>query len=104
MPRAYLKRGKSYGKENTMDKYTREQINGIGAHEAAKVKKALDEERLSQKWLLYRLDCDYGLKLVNAQLSETLSCKRAVGSKTQTVIFRSMQIIDKYRSVFPRKK
>ena len=44
----------------------------IGADNAKAVKAALDRNMLTQKWLILRLDQDWGLKVKPSEMSELL--------------------------------
>lgn len=79
-------------------------LNLIGVDNAKAVKAALDRNRLSQKWLLWRLDQDWGLKLKPSELSELLYGKRAVGPKMQKAIWCAEQVIAEYEGFYNRKK
>lgn len=82
----------------------KEFLDAIGVENAKAVKKALDRHRLSQKWLLYRLDQDWGIKLKPSELSELLSGKRPVGHIMQMVIWCAEQVIAEYESYYDRRK
>ena len=82
----------------------REFLNLIDIDNAKAVKAALDRNRLSQKWLLYRLDQDWGLKLKPSELSELLYGKRPVGPKMQKAIWCAEQVIAEYESFYNKKK
>lgn len=82
----------------------REFLDVISVENAKAVKKALDRHRLSQKWLLYRLDQDWGIKPRPSELSELLSGKRPVGPAMQTVIWCAEQVIAEYESFYERRK
>lgn len=79
-------------------------LDVIGVENAKAVKKALDRHRLSQKWLLYRLDQDWGIKPKPSELSELLSGKRPVGNIMQMVIWCAEQVIAEYESFYNKKR
>ena len=76
----------------------------IGIENAKAVKAALDRNRLSQKWLLWRLDQDWGFKLKPSELSELLYGKRPVGPKMQKVLWCAEQIIAEYESFYKERR
>lgn len=79
-------------------------LDVIGVDNAKAVKKALDRNRLSQKWLLWRLDQDWGLKLKPSELSELLYGKRTVGPKMQKVLWCAEQVLAEYESFYNKKR
>lgn len=79
-------------------------LNLIGIENAKAVKKALDRHRLSQKWLLYRLDRDWGIKPKPSELSELLNGKRPIGSAMQMVIWCAEQVIAEYEGFYNKKR
>ena len=76
----------------------------IDAENARAVKAALDRNRLSQKWLLWRLDQDWGFKLKPSELSELLYGKRPVGPKMQRVLWCAERIITEYESFYNERR
>ena len=85
-------------------KAPQEFLEVIGIENAKAVKKALDRNVLSQKWLLHRLDRDWGLQLKPSELSEVLYGKRPVGPKMQKVIWCAEQVIAEYESFYNSKR
>ena len=76
----------------------------IGVDNAKAVKKALDRNRLSQKWLLWRLDQDWGLKLKPSEICELLYGKRPMGPKMQKAIWCAERIIAEYEGFYNSKR
>lgn len=68
--------------------------------DAAAVRERLDRNRLTQKWLIFRLDRDWGISVKKSQLSEILDGKRALGPKTQKLIWCSLRVIDEYERFY----
>ena len=68
--------------------------------DATRVRERLDKNRLSQKWLLFRLDRDWGIQVRKSQLSEILDGKRALGPKTQRLIWCCHRVIEDYESFY----
>ena len=68
--------------------------------DAAAVRERLDRNRLTQKWLIFRLDRDWGISVRKSQLSEILDGKRALGPKTQKLIWCSLRVIDEYERFY----
>ena len=68
--------------------------------DAAAVRARLDRNRLTQKWLIFRLDRDWGISVKKSQLSEILDGKRALGPKTQKLIWCSLRVIDEYERFY----
>ena len=68
--------------------------------DASAVRERLDRNRLTQKWLIFRLDRDWGISVKKSQLSEILDGKRALGPKTQKLIWCSLRVIDEYERFY----
>lgn len=68
--------------------------------DAVAVRERLDRNRLTQKWLIFRLDRDWGISVKKSQLSEILDGKRALGPKTQKLIWCSLRVIDEYERFY----
>ena len=79
-------------------------IDAMGVENAKAVKKALDRHRLSQKWLLYRLDQDWGIKLRPSELSELLNGSRPIGPVMQRAIWCAEQVIAEYEGFYNKKR
>lgn len=82
----------------------REFLEVMGVENARAVKAALDRNRLSQKWLLWRLDQDWGLKIKPSEFSELLYGKRTVGPKMQRVLWCAEQVITEYESFYKERR
>ena len=78
-----------------------ELLNGISEADAKEIYKKLIEHCLSQKWLLFRLDKDYGIKMRKSQFSELIAGKRYIGKKMQLAIYLSYEIIESYERSLP---
>ena len=65
----------------------------ITADDAATARERLERNRLTQKWLIFRLDRDWGIRVKKSQLSEILDGKRALGPKTQKLIWCCLRIL-----------
>lgn len=65
-----------------------------------RIKKALARNKLSQEWLIHRLDRDWGVQINYATLSAVLAGKRAIGRRTQRMLWCSDQIIKKYEDFY----
>ena len=59
-----------------------------------RIKRLLDEYRLSQKWLMHQLR-KYGIKVDKTELSNILGESRK-GPKVQNVLLVSMDILNRY--------
>ena len=68
--------------------------------DAARVRERLDKNRLSQKWLLFRLDRDWGIQVKRSQLSEIIDGKRPIGPKTQRLIWCCLKVIEEYEKFY----
>jgi hypothetical protein len=79
-------------------------LDAIGIGNAKAVKKALDRHRLSQKWLIYRLDQDFGIELKPSELSELLNGSRPIGPVMQRAIWCAEQVIAEYESFYNKKR
>lgn len=72
----------------------------ITTDDATTARERLERNRLTQKWLIFRLDRDWGIRVKKSQLSEILDGKRALGPKTQKLIWCCLRIIDEYESFY----
>ena len=72
----------------------------ITPDDAATVRARLDRNRLTQKWLIFRLDRDWGISVKSSQLSEILDGKRPLGPKTQRLIWCCLKIIEEYEKFY----
>ena len=75
----------------------------MNAESAKAIKRALARNRLSQEWLVYRLDQDWGIKVNYAHISAVLSGKRAIGPRTQRMLWCAEQIIKQYEEFYKEK-
>lgn len=82
----------------------KEFIDAIGVENAKAVKKALDRHCLSQKWLIFRLDQEWGIKLKPSELSELLNGIRPMGPVTQRAIWCAEQVVARYESFYNKKR
>ena len=76
----------------------------MNAESAKAIKKALARNRLSQEWLIYRLDRDWGIKVNYAHISAVLNGKRTIGVRTQRMLWCSEQIIKEYEEFYKKKE
>ena len=72
----------------------------ITVDDARALKTALDRNRLTQKWLMHRLDRDFGIKIRKSQLSEIMDGKRPLGPKMQRLIWCATRVIEEYESFY----
>ena len=75
----------------------------ITVDDARALKVALERNRLTQKWLMFRLDRDFGIKVRKTQMSEIIEGKRPLGPKTQRLIWCSARVIDEYESFYKNR-
>lgn len=75
----------------------------ITVDDARALKVALERNRLTQKWLMHRLDRDFGIKIRKSQLSEIMDGKRPIGPKMQRLIWCSARVIDEYESFYKNR-
>ena len=68
--------------------------------DARRIKKALARNKLSQEWLIHRLDRDWGIQINYAALSAVLAGKRTIGRRMQRMLWCSDQIIKKYEDFY----
>lgn len=71
---------------------------------ARAVKTALERHRLTQMWLIYRLDQDFGIKVRKSQLSEILDGKRPIGPRTQRLIWCCERVLEEYESFYKGRR
>ena len=67
---------------------------------ARAVKEALERNRLTQLWLIYRLDKDFGIRVKKSQLSEILDGKRTLGPRTQRLIWCCERVLEEYEKFY----
>lgn len=72
----------------------------ISIDDATTVRERLERNRLTQKWLIFRLDHDWGIQVKKSQLSEILDGKRPLGPKTQRLIWCCLRIIEEYEKFY----
>lgn len=72
----------------------------ITADNAKEVKYALERNRLTQKWLMHRLDRDFGIVVGKQQLSDVLEGRKPIGSKTQRLIWCCERVIEEYEKYY----
>ena len=67
---------------------------------ARAVKDALERNRLTQKWLIFRLDKDFGIQIQKSVLSEVFEGKRPIGKKMQRMLWCAERVIEEYESFY----
>ena len=72
----------------------------MNVDDAKRIKQALARHRLSQEWLIHRLDRDWGIKINYAAMSAVLAGKRTIGRRMQRMLWCSNQIIKKYEDFY----
>ncbi len=77
-----------------------EEMNVLNAKE---IKTALARNVLTQRWLMHRLDRDWGIKVNYAALSDVLEGKRPIGRKMQRMLWCADQIIKEYEEFYKEK-
>ena len=87
-----------------MNNRTEELVKFINIDDARAIVAALDRNVLSQKWLIYRLDQDWGIKIRTSVLSELLNGERPIGPKMQRVLWCAKQVLREYEDFYGRKK
>lgn len=65
--------------------------------------KALKRNRLTNLWLIHRLDKDWGIKVNPAHLAPVFSGKRRIGRKTQRMLWCAEQIIKEYEEFYKER-
>lgn len=70
---------------------------------AKAIKAALLRHHLTQRWLLHRLDRDWGIKVSYVVLSDVLEGKRPIGRKMQRMLWCAGQIIKEYEEFYKEK-
>ncbi len=80
--------------------FKNEMFELVTVDDARAVKAALERDRLTQKWLIFRLDRDFGIKIKKAQLSAVLDGKRPMGKKTQRLIWCAQRVIEEYERFY----
>ena len=86
-----------------MKKYTipHELLDGISVADAKEIHKKLIDHHLTQKWLLHRLNQDYGIRIRESSFSQLLTGQRPIGRKMQLAIYLSHKIIKSYEDSLP---
>lgn len=72
----------------------------INAESAKAIKRALARNKLTNDWLIHRLDKDWGIKVNYAHISAVLNGKRAIGPRTQRMLWCAEQIIKEYEEFY----
>ena len=68
-------------------KIIQQALDDISVSDAKKIGRALYNYRLTQQWLILRLDKDWGVKINYTLLSEVIAGKRALGPKPSYRIY-----------------
>ena len=72
----------------------------ITSDDAVEVKRALERNRLTQKWLMFRLDRDFGIKVKKSYLSQIVDGGRQLGPKAQRMIWCCLRVIEEYETFY----
>ena len=67
---------------------------------AKAIKGQLDRNRLTQQWLMHRLDRDFGIRVKKSQLSEILDGKRPLGPRTKRLIWCCERVLEEYEKFY----
>ncbi|MBE6547954.1 MAG: hypothetical protein E7667_03625 [Ruminococcaceae bacterium] len=76
------------------------ELDEISIADAKRVGQKLFDYRLTQDWLMLRLNKDWGISIRQSQLSEVLAGKRALGPKMRLVVWCCMQVIRQYEEFY----
>jgi len=68
--------------------------------DARSVKERLERARLTQLWLLFRLDRDFGIRIKKAYLSILLDGNRPLTHKTCRIIWCAIKVLDEYEKFY----
>jgi hypothetical protein len=72
----------------------------INEESAKAIKRALARNKLTNDWLIHRLDRDWGIQVNYAHISAVLNGKRAIGPRTQRMLWCAEQIIKEYEEFY----
>lgn len=72
----------------------------INEESAKAIDRALKRNKLTNLWLIHRLDKDWGIKVNYAHISAVLNGKRAIGPRTQRMLWCAEQIIKEYEEFY----
>lgn len=72
----------------------------IDMDDVAQIKKKLERNRLSYKWLIHRLNRDFGIKVKPAFLSQVMEGRKALGPKTRRMIWCCLRVVEEYESFY----
>ena len=75
----------------------------MNTESAKAIKRALARNKLSSDWLIHRLDKDWGIKVNYAHISAVLNGKRAIGPRTQRMLWCAEQIIKEYEEFYKER-
>ena len=75
----------------------------VNDESAKAIKSALARNKLTNDWLIHRLDRDWGIKVNYAHISAVLNGKRPIGRKTQRMLWCAEQIIREYEEFYKDK-
>ena len=82
-------------------KNQREEIfDHLTVDDARHVKERLERARLTQKWLSFRLDRDFGIVMKKSHISEIIDGKRPMTHKNRRVIWCCHKVLDEYESIY----
>lgn len=68
--------------------------------DARRVKERLERNRLTQKWLSFRLDRDFGIVMSKSHISEIIDGKRAMTHKNRRVVWCCHKVLDEYERFY----
>ena len=80
------------------------ELDEITISDAKRVGRALFEYRLTQGWLILRLNRDWGIKISQSLLSEVMAGKRELGPKMRLAVWCCIQIIEQYEEFYGYRK
>ena len=87
--------------ENIMSKsFKNEFFDYVNVDDAKALLGMLNRNRLTTKWLIHRLNRDFGIKVNTSYLSQVMNGKREIGPKTQRLIWCAHRVIEEYESFY----
>ena len=80
------------------------ELDEISIADAKRIGRALFDYRLTQSWMILRLNVDWGIRIRQSQLSEVIAGKRELGPKMKLAVWCCIQIIEQYEMFYGYRK
>ena len=81
-------------------KHENELFDLINVDDIVTIRKSLERNQLPYKWLMHRLDRDFGIKVKQSFLSQVMEGHKGLGPKTRRMIWCSLRVVEEYESFY----